>query len=72
MLEETRAHSSLFTGVKGNYLRQFGTQGGEDGQSLYPSGEFTADAHGNTLVTDIYTIRLQRSSTHATAMEAVS
>eukprot|EP00935_MAST-01C_sp_MAST-1C-sp1_P000490 g490.t1 len=44
---------------EGNYLRQFGTQGGEDGQFLYPSGEFTADAHGNTLVTDIYTIRLQ-------------
>jgi sugar lactone lactonase YvrE len=42
---------------EGNYKRQFGTEGKEDGQLFYPSG-LASDAHGNLLVTDS-TNRLQ-------------
>jgi hypothetical protein len=41
----------------GNYKRQFGTKGKEDGQFLCPAG-LASDAHGNLLVTD-RTNRLQ-------------
>jgi DNA-binding beta-propeller fold protein YncE len=42
---------------EGNYKRQFGTEGEEDGQFNYPTG-LASDAHGNLLVTD-FTNRLQ-------------
>ena len=42
---------------EGNYKRQFGTKGKEDGQFYFPSG-LTSDAHGNLLVMD-WTNRLQ-------------
>jgi hypothetical protein len=42
---------------EGNYKRQFGTKGEEDGQFTCPAG-IVADAHGNLLVTDL-TNRLQ-------------
>jgi DNA-binding beta-propeller fold protein YncE len=42
---------------EGNYKRQFGTEGKEDGQFFGPSG-ITSDAHGNLLVVDS-TNRLQ-------------
>jgi hypothetical protein len=35
----------------GNYKRQFGTEGKEDGQFNFPAG-LTSDAHGNLLVVD--------------------
>jgi DNA-binding beta-propeller fold protein YncE len=41
----------------GNYKRQFGTKGEEDGQLFYPSG-LASDAHGNLIVMDL-TNRLQ-------------
>jgi DNA-binding beta-propeller fold protein YncE len=42
---------------KGNYKRQFGTMGNEDGQFNCAS-DLVSDAHGNMLVTD-GTVRLQ-------------
>jgi DNA-binding beta-propeller fold protein YncE len=42
---------------EGNYKRQFGTEGKEDGQLYCPTG-LASDAHGNLLVTD-HTNRLQ-------------
>jgi DNA-binding beta-propeller fold protein YncE len=42
---------------EGNYKRQFGTYGKEDGQFNFPAG-LASDAHGNLLVTD-RTNRLQ-------------
>jgi hypothetical protein len=42
---------------EGNYKRQFGTEGEEDGQLFCPY-DLTSDAHGNLLVLD-YTNRLQ-------------
>jgi DNA-binding beta-propeller fold protein YncE len=42
---------------EGNYKRQFGTEGNEDGQLFSPAG-LASDAHGNLLVTD-RTNRLQ-------------
>jgi DNA-binding beta-propeller fold protein YncE len=42
---------------EGNYKRQFGTVGKEDGQFDGPTG-LASDAHGNLVVTD-YTKRLQ-------------
>eukprot|EP00935_MAST-01C_sp_MAST-1C-sp1_P001288 g1288.t1 len=43
---------------EGNYLRQFGTYGTEDGQFACPTS-LASDAHGNILVTDYLTSRLQ-------------
>jgi tripartite motif-containing protein 2/3 len=42
---------------EGNYKRQFGTEGKEDGQFNCPDG-LASDAHGNLLVVD-HTNRLQ-------------
>jgi DNA-binding beta-propeller fold protein YncE len=42
---------------EGNYKRQFGTKGEEDGQLFYPT-DLTSDAHSNLLVVDL-TNRLQ-------------
>ena len=43
---------------EGNYLRQFGTEGEEDGQFKSPDS-LAFDAHGNILVIDFGTSRLQ-------------
>jgi sugar lactone lactonase YvrE len=44
-------HRVQIFGSEGNYKRQFGTAGKEDGQLDFPSG-LTSDAHGNLLVMD--------------------
>jgi hypothetical protein len=49
-------HVQIFDS-EGNYKRQFGTKGKEDGQFNCPTG-LASDAHGNLLVTD-WTNRLQ-------------
>jgi DNA-binding beta-propeller fold protein YncE len=50
-------HSVQIFDSEGNYKRQFGTEGKEDGQLYHPTG-LALDAHGNLLVVD-YTNRLQ-------------
>ena len=49
-------HVQIFDS-EGNYKRQFGTEGKEDGQLFYPAS-LASDAHGNLLVMD-RTNRLQ-------------
>jgi tripartite motif-containing protein 2/3 len=52
-----RNHRVQIFDSEGNYKRQFGTEGNEDGQLYGPSG-LVSDAHGNLLVVD-RTKRLQ-------------
>ena len=44
---------------EGNYLRQFGTKGREEDGQLDDPESLASDAHGNILVTDRATSRLQ-------------